>query len=96
MEVKNSMREQIMSGIFECPPTASPFLKDLITKMLVVIHLPPAKGDTPKKRLKIDEILNHPWFNDMPPIETLEIFNDTEITIMKQKFIFVDPEENGN
>lgn len=54
----------------------------------------------PNNRLKIGQILNHPWFDDLPPLESLEIFNETEITNMKSKFIFVDSDEkldeNGN
>lgn len=53
----------------------------------------------PEKRLKVGQILNHPWFRynhkdpNNPKQESFEVFNEKEKLNMIQKFIYQDSDD---
>ena len=61
------LHKAILQGKYELPEFLSVQAKDLITKMLQII---------PNKRISLELVLKHPWFDDQVPDE-LSIEEDT-------------------
>ena len=83
----NDLQNMIMSGNFQELPELSKESNDLLHKLLNI---------NPKKRITIDEALNHPWFNNTNNIginnnifedNKLSLFTKAEIVLLSKNFI---------
>jgi len=78
------LNEMIIKAKYTLKPDISEEARDLLKKILET---------DPKKRLKIPEILAHPWFNDL---ETeLEMFTEQEKEKIKEEFSYNDIRKNN-
>jgi hypothetical protein len=62
------LETEIEKGIFKCADTASELCQDLINRILVNL-----KDEDGKERLKIGQILNHPWLKDEEPCKVFTV-----------------------
>ena len=68
----NELQNMIMAGNFKEIPDLSKESNDLLHKLLQI---------NPKKRISIDEALNHPWFNTINNIGNNNIFEDNKLCL---------------
>ena len=68
----NDLQNMIMSGTFKEIPDLSKECNDLLHKLLQI---------NPKKRIKVEEALNHPWFNNVNNIGVNNNFEDNKLSL---------------
>ena len=72
------LNKMILDANIEFKDTASEESRDLMVKML---------QKNPNKRLTAEQILEHPWFDDVD--EHINIFDEQELDLIKKEFTYV-------
>lgn len=72
------LNKMIMDSQIEYKDTASEEARDLMQRML---------QKNPNKRLTAEEVLDHPWFDDVD--EHIDIFDEQELDLIKKEFTYV-------
>lgn len=75
------IKEKILAGKYILKDSVSKEARDLIKGML---------QQDPEDRPTIQEILEDPWFDDMPKQEDVTIFDQNERTMMIKEYLFTE------
>lgn len=72
------LNKMILDATIEYKDTASEESRDLMQRML---------QKNPNKRLTAEEVLDHPWFDDVD--DMINIFDEQELELIKKEFTYV-------